>query len=92
MDAEPVWVLGASVVAIVVGTIGALLLVLRRKAAETLLLISLIGVVVWLAGMLITPMRHMLATDDIAISVIVAAITWTIYWFARHSRQRGWLN
>ena len=24
--------------------------------------------------------------------VVVTVITWTIYWVARHSRQRGWLR
>jgi len=24
--------------------------------------------------------------------LIVVAVTWTIFWLARHSRQRGWLN
>jgi hypothetical protein len=25
-------------------------------------------------------------------SIVVTALTWTVYWFARHSRQRGWLR
>ena len=26
------------------------------------------------------------------VAIVVTALTWTIYWFARHSRQRGWLS
>ena len=26
------------------------------------------------------------------VSVVVVALSWTIFWFARHSRQRGWLR
>jgi hypothetical protein len=36
--------------------------------------------------------RDLLSTDEIAVLVVVIAISWTIYWFARHSRQRGWLR
>jgi uncharacterized membrane protein YfcA len=93
LEAQPSWVIAANAVAVWVGALGALLLVLRRRHAETLLLVSLLAVAVWLAGLLIVPrFRETLGTDDIAVALVVAVITWTIYWFARHSRQRGWLK
>jgi putative Mn2+ efflux pump MntP len=92
-DAQPIWLISANAVAVGAGALGALLLVLRRKLGEPLMLVSLIAVVVWLAGLLLVPrLRDALGTDDIAVAVVVAVITWTIYWFARHSRQRGWLR
>jgi hypothetical protein len=92
-EAEPRWVLAASAAGFIAGLIGGLLLVLRRKAAVPLLLVSLLGVLVWCAGMFVTPeFRDLLSTDEIAGLVVVVALTWTIFWFARHSRQRGWLR
>jgi hypothetical protein len=92
-EAEPHWVLAASAAGFIAGLIGGLLLVLRRKAAVPLLLVSLLGVLVWCAGMFVTPeFRDLLSTDEIAGLVVVVALTWTIFWFARHSRQRGWLR
>jgi hypothetical protein len=92
-EAEPRWVLAASAAGFLAGLIGGLLLVLRRKAAVPLLLVSLLGVLVWCAGMFVTPeFRDLLSTDEIAGLVVVVALTWTIFWFARHSRQRGWLR
>jgi len=92
-QAEPQWVLAASAFAFVTGALGGLLLLLRNKAAERVLLASLLGMVVWLAGMFVTPaFRDLLSTDQIALLLIVVALTWTIFWFARHSRQRGWLR
>jgi hypothetical protein len=92
-QAEPQWVLAASAFTFVAGALGALLLVLRNKAAERALLVSLIGMVVWFAGMFATPaFRDLLSTNEIAVLLIVFALSWTIYWFARHSRQRGWLH
>ena len=92
-EAEPQWVLAASAIGFVAGLFGSLLLVLKRVAAERAMLISLIGMAVWFAGMFATSeFRALLSTDDIALLVAIVAIVWTIYWFARRSRQRGWLG
>ena len=91
--AEPQWVLAASAFGFVAGALGGLLLLLRSKAAERTLLASLLGMVLWFGGMLLTPsFRDLLSTSQIALALVVVALTWTIYWFARHSRQRGWLR
>jgi hypothetical protein len=92
-EAEPQWVLAASSFGFVAGLIGSILLLLKRRAAERVLLVSLAGMLVWLAGMFATPrFRDLLSTDQIAILIVTVALSWTIYWFARHSRQRGWLR
>jgi hypothetical protein len=92
-QAEPKWVVAASDVGIIAGTLGALLLVLRRRAAEPLLLVSLLALLVWVVGMFATPsFRDLMSTEHIFIVIVTLAVTWTIYWFARHSRQRGWLR
>jgi len=73
--------------------LGALLLLLRRRIAEQLLLVSFVAVAIWLAGLLLVPrLRDLLGSDDIAVAVVVTILTWTIYWFARNSRRRGWLR
>ena len=75
------------------GLLGAILLIVRRRAAEWTLLLSLVAVLVWLAGLILVPqLRERLSAHDLAVALVVAALTWTIYWFARHSRQRGWLR
>ena len=92
-EAEPGWVFAASGFGFAAGLFGALLLVLRRVAAERVLFISLLGMLVWLGGMFATPaFRDLLSTDQIAVLIVIVAISWTIFWFARHSRQRGWLR
>lgn len=92
-DAEPAWVTGAYAVAVWGGLAGAILLLLRKKAGELLLLLSVAAVLVWLTGLvLVTPLRENMSANDLLVAMVVAALTWTIYWFARHSRQRGWLS
>ena len=92
-EAEPVWVTAAYAVAVWIGLIGTILLVMKHKLAEPALLISLIAVLVWLAGLLVvSPLRDAMSANDLIVALVVAALTWTIFWFARHSRQRGWLK
>ena len=92
-QAEPVWVTAANAIAVWVGALGALLLLLRRRLAEPLLLASFAAVLVWLAGLLlVAELRRVIGVNDIAVAVVVALITGTIWSFARRSRQRGWLR
>lgn len=92
-EALPTWVNAAFAISVWVGAAGALMLVLRRKYAEILLLVSLVAVLVWLAGMMLTAgVRENMSANDLLLAIVVVALTWTIYWFARHSRQREWLR
>ena len=93
-EAEPAWVTdGCWALASVLGTIGALAAVLRRRAAVPLLLASLIVPSSGSSGCCMTPqLRDLLDTSEHRDLVVALALGWTIYWFARHSRQRGWLR
>ena len=92
-EAVPAWAMGAFAIATWGGALGALLLVLRRRLAEPLLLLALAAVIVWLAAFFLVPsLRDAISTNDLVVPVVVTIVTWTIFWFARHSRQRGWLS
>ena len=92
-EAEPMWVTAAFAISVWVGVAGALMLLMRKKLAEPLLMVSLAAVLVWLAGLLVvTGLRENMSANDLLVAIVVTALTWTIFWFARHSRQRGWLQ
>ena len=92
-EALPAWVLGAQAIAVWVGLAGTILLVMKRKLAEPLLMVSLVAVLIWLAGLLLaSEVRENMSANDLLVAIVVTALTWTIFWFARHSRQRGWLK
>jgi hypothetical protein len=92
-EAEPAWVTGAYAVAVWIGLAGTGFLVARRKVAVGLLLISVVAVLVWLAGLLlVSPLRNSMSANDLIVALVVSALTWTVFWFSRHSRQRGWLR
>lgn len=92
-DATPIWVTGAFAVGAWVGVAGAILLVLKRGLAEVAMLVSLGGMFVWLAGSLaVGALREAMSANDLLLIIGAVVVTWTIFWFARHSRQRGWLR
>ncbi len=92
-EAEPLWVTAAYAIAVWVGLAGTVMLVLRKKLAEPLLMVSLAAVLAWLAGLLVvTDLRESMSANDLLVALVVTAVTWTIFWFARHSRQRDWLR
>ena len=93
MSARPIWQIGAYAMAVWVGLLGALLLLLRRKAAEPLLLVSLVAALfTFLPYATVPAIRDNITTNDIAAAVIVLLITGSIWSFARHSKQQGWLH
>ena len=91
-EAEPWWVTGAYGLAVWPGLVGAVLLLLRKKLAVPVLLLSLVATIVWFAGFFLVPeLRANMSSSDLTVPIVVLLLTWTIFWFARHSRQRGWL-
>jgi hypothetical protein len=92
-EAEPLWVTSAFGLGAVAGLVASAMLVLRRRMAQPLMLVSLVAMVAWLAGLLFVPgLRDVITANDLAVAIVVVAVSWTIFWFARHSNQRGWLR
>jgi magnesium-transporting ATPase (P-type) len=92
-EAEPAWVTSLLGLTSIIGVVGAVALLLRRRIAAQLLLISFVIAVLWCGSLFATPrLRDLLSTSDIAAVIVALALSWTIFWFARHSRQRGWLR
>jgi hypothetical protein len=91
-QATPGWVTGAFGVGAWIGLAGSLLLVMRRRLAEPAMLVSLAGMGAWLVGSLVVaPLREVMSATDLVVIIAALALAWTIYWFARHSRMRGWI-
>jgi hypothetical protein len=93
MEAAPTWMFAAFAVAVWVGLVGALLLLLRKKLSVPLLGISLVAVLVQFSAYFLDPqLRGVVGSDMLLIPIIIVAVTWTVFWFAYHSRKRGWLS
>ena len=93
MTAMPGWQTAVYAVAVWSGLVGAALLLMRRKLAVPMLLVSLLGAIGTFLPFAVTAAVRELATEGDAIAaIIVIGLCWTSFWFARHSQQRGWLR
>lgn len=93
IEAAPTWMYAAFAIAVWIGLAGAVLLLLRRKLSEPLLMVSFLAVLVQFSGYFFDPeMRQAMGSDQLLVPIIVVALGWVIYMFARHSRMRGWLR
>jgi hypothetical protein len=89
----PWWQMGGFAIGVWAGLAGTVGLFLRRTWAERALMLSLLGVVIWIGAFFaVKNLREAAPADILSIPAVVLVVTWTIYWFARHSRQRGWLG
>ena len=92
-DATPAWMIGAYALAVWVGLAGAILLVIRRKLAEPLLLVSLVAVAVQFSGLMLVPdLRGLISSDMLLLPFVIVVACFAIWSLARRSRRRGWLR
>jgi hypothetical protein len=92
-EATPWWIYAAYAIAVWGGLAGTVLLLMRRRHAEILLLISLIAVIVQFAGVLLVPeLRHDTPPNAFTLPIVITVIAYGIWHFSRYARKRGWLR
>ena len=92
-DATPTWMTAAYAIAVWVGLAGAGLLLLRRKLAVPLLLVSLVAVVVQFSGLFLVPqLRQTVPESALLTPVVLILACFLILQFARVAQRRGWLR
>jgi putative Mn2+ efflux pump MntP len=92
-DATPQWMTIAWAVAIGAGLIGAVGLLLRRKFAEPLMLISVFALVVQFAGLFVVKqLRELTPEDHLLVPVVILMLAYAFWQAAMLARQRSWLN
>lgn len=90
--AYPGWMKAASAVAVIAGTAGAIGLLIRRRWAPPLLLVSLIALVVQDSAYVLDARLGATVTGGAwSAPLIIVVLCALVYAFARHSRRRGWL-
>lgn len=93
MESSPVWVTGLFAIGVFGGALGTLGLLLRKRWARPLLILSLIAVILQFGGWL-------LATDAIAVMgpsvfvmpAVIVAVAILLAWLATVAVKRGWLS
>lgn len=89
---RPSWYYAAFAVAVWVGLAGAALLLLRRKLAVPMLLVSLVAVVVQFSSVVLVPAMRVTSSDELLVPIIVFVACYGIFMLARIANRRGWLR
>ncbi len=93
MEITPTWVNGAFAIATWSGLAGAIGLVLRRKWAQPLLLVSLLAIVVQFGWVFLVGKAHeLIGPSAIGLPAFIFAVGLFLWWFARFASRRGWLR
>lgn len=91
--AEPAWATGAFAVAVFGGALGCLLLLLRKRLAVTVLLVSLLAVIIQQIYMWgISGMASSMSGADFVMPIMIPVIAILLVWFARSSTAKNWLK
>ena len=92
-DATPQWMTIAWAVAIAAGVLGAIGLLIRRRLAEPLLLISLLAVVAQFSGIfLVRQLRELTPEDHLIVPVVILLLAYGVWQTAKIARRKGWLR
>lgn len=89
----PNWVTGAFAIAVFAGLIGTLLLVMLKRLAKPLLVLSLLAVLVqcaWIVGM--SNARAVEGNMAFVMPGLVTAVAILLVWLAMAGDRRGWLS
>ncbi len=94
VEANPAWVTGAFALAVWGGVLGCIALLLRKKWAKPVLLVSLIGIIAQMSyGWFMTNSVEAFGTVmGIVLPVLVIIIGIGLYLFAKSGIRKGWLT
>lgn len=94
IEASPAWVTGAFALAVWGGVLGCIALLLRKKWAKPVLLVSLVGIIgQMIYSMFMTNGIEAFGTvQGIVIPVLVILIGIGLYLFAKSGIRKGWLT
>ena len=90
---RPAWAVGATAVAVWFGALGSLALILRKRWATSLLVLSLLGVLVqdyWL--FLVSDAARVSGPAAVIMQVVVLAVAIALVMLSFRAAKRGWLG
>jgi hypothetical protein len=93
MESSPVWVTALFATGVFAGALGALGLVLRRRWARPVLILSLVAVVLQFGGwLLFTDAIAIIGPTVVLMPLVIVAVAILLVWLAGAAAGRGWLR
>jgi len=90
--AKPAWATGAFAIAVFAGLIGCVGLLLRKKWARPLFIISLLGVIIHNIWGVMAGTLSVIGTFDKVMTIVVMAVAIFLIWFSRKKITQGVLR
>ena len=92
-DATPMWMNSAWAFAVVTGVAGSVLLLMRHRRSDPLLLVSFLATIVQFSGLLLVPaLRNLIGSDDLFGPFVVVVVCYGVWHLARVAKRSGWLR
>lgn len=89
---RPYWVTGAYAIAVFGGVLASMLLLIRKKAAKTIFLISLAGVIAQnVYTFFMSNALKVLGTSSLYFPVLIIVIAAFLFLFSNYATKKGWL-
>lgn len=93
MESSPVWVTGLFAIGVFGGALGTLGLILRKRWARPLLILSLIAVILQFGGWLLaTDAIRVIGPSVFAMPAVIVVVAILLAWLATVAVRRGWLS
>ncbi|MBL7847793.1 MAG: hypothetical protein JNL40_10020 [Cyclobacteriaceae bacterium] len=88
----PVWATAAFAIAVWGGVLGSVLLLLRKKAATTVFVVSLAGILVQMVHAFFISANPITGASRMVMPLLVVAIGAYLFWFSSDAGKKGWLS
>lgn len=92
-DARPAWVTAGYAIAVFGGVLACILLLLRRKLAKTVFIISLLGLIAQqIYNFFLSDIVELMGIEAIIFPIIVLIIAVLLIWYSGFCNKKGWLK
>ena len=89
----PAWVTAAFATAVFSGTVGALLLLLKKKNASILFILSFVGIIIQMTyGLLINENTDSYGPLGLVMPLMIIAIGAYLIWYSKKASENRWLS
>lgn len=89
----PAWATAAFAIAVFGGALGCILLLLRKKLANPIFIISLIGILVQMTyNLMISKAAEVYGPGGMIMPIMVILIGFFLVWYSKQSTAKGWLS
>ena len=93
IENRPPWATAAFAFAVWGGTLGAILLLMRKSLAEIVLIISLVGILVQMTyNLFVAEQTLEYSATNVAITIVIPVFGLLLIWVARRAKANGWMK